>query len=715
MMRFRKFGLAGAAVLALALNGCGSSSEPMEPPPPPTAIETAEMALSNAEDALMAAEANSATTDTQLLEAQEDVRDAAMELLALLEVDSTTPHAKVDAVRERLTYIKIAITTTQGRISAAETEADAEEDATDSKARAETALSNAEDALMAAEANSATTDAQLLMRQKDVRDAAMALLALLQADADTPHGDVDAVRDTLDDIVIAIVDTTARINDAQKATNAKTMAIADARSALSDAKAGVAALDEDATNMEKLAAQMKVLDAAEALVAELGDTATDADTAEVTMAQTAIGATNERITTLDAAALAAAVSTNLSKVTGAPFRASETSGRNYAVGVARKSAAAAAVTVTDQNGTVMHTADDEELDAGDAPPHINKYWSGSGHQRGNEYVAVYTDIEAPTPIPFLMIELNGGRYTPSDVTGYDPNTVVQLAETNTPLSRMGGNPTVLEAAPTGTHTITFEDDDTTDNIDEDAFKGTYDGASGEFECTAASCTLTLDAKGTVTESTGTWVFEPDSGAMVDELDADYLWFGYWLRTAANDDGTYTYSFQADSDGTNLYIDSEISSIEGSATYVGAAGGMYMQKEVKTDGSFDPATGVARSGMFTATATLNANFGGDDVALDDQFEISGAITDFMDGEVDLGWTAKLMKVEFGSPAASTFDGMTEGNDSKLDHGEWNGAFYDNAPSDPAVDDNQPFGVAGEFNAHFSNGHAHGAYGASLVEE
>ena len=51
--------------------------------------------------------------------------------------------------------------------------------------------------------------------------------------------------------------------------------------------------------------------------------------------------------------------------------------------------------------------------------------------------------------------------------------------------------------------------------------------------------------------------------------------------------------------------------------------------------------------------------------------------------------------------------------------WTGTFYDggalNEAGEALDDTNQPFGVAGEFNAHFTNGHAHGAYGASLVEE
>ena len=636
MMKFRIFGIAGAAILALALNGCGSSSDTSDtmeemPAPTPTALESAEMELSDAETALMAAEADTATTDAMLLAAQEGVEDAANAVLALHAADADTAHGVVDAVRTKIAAIAAAIVVTEGRIAAAATAA---------------------------------------------------------------------------------------------AATAKE--IADARTALTAAAAAMAALDADATHMEKLAAQSAVLMAAEAVVAALGDAATDADTAAVTTAQAAEDGLNERITTADAAALAAAVMVNVDDLTGGPFHDDVNVARNYAVGVTRDSAAAAAATVTDQNGTAF-AGDDEPLDAGDAPPVINKYWSGSGFERDNEYVAVYTDIAAPTPIPFFDIPTNGGRYTAVEASdGIAAYSILSVyvdqadeAPPNVPLSLWGGNPSVLEPAPTGIHTITFKDDATTKDIDEDAFKGTYDGAAGEFECTHDTmCTLTINAGGTVTAATGGWTFAPVKGETVDELDADYLWFGYWLQTAANDDGTSTYSFQSDSGGSMPYATTHLPAVMGSAKYVGAAGGMYMQKNVNPDGSFDPATGVAESGKFTATATLNANFRGTIVAEADHDTISGVISDFMDGERDLGWTATLMEVDFTADidaGTSKFSGLTEGNDSKLDHGVWTGAFYDNAVSDPPVDNNQPFGVAGEFNAHFTNGHAHGAYGASLVEE
>ena len=53
-----------------------------------------------------------------------------------------------------------------------------------------------------------------------------------------------------------------------------------------------------------------------------------------------------------------------------------------------------------------------------------------------------------------------------------------------------------------------------------------------------------------------------------------------------------------------------------------------------------------------------------------------------------WTAKFFGPQVANDTTTTVD------ESKID---------------------QPTGVAGEFNAHFSNGHVAGAYGAAIVEE
>ena len=50
-------------------------------------------------------------------------------------------------------------------------------------------------------------------------------------------------------------------------------------------------------------------------------------------------------------------------------------------------------------------------------------------------------------------------------------------------------------------------------------------------------------------------------------------------------------------------------VKGAATYSGAAGGLYVQKQLASDATFDPAVDSATNGAFTADVTLMANFGG----------------------------------------------------------------------------------------------------------
>ena len=683
MMKFRIFGIAGAAILALALNGCGSSSETMEemPAPTPPAVDSAEMELSTAETALAAAEADTATTDAMLLAAQEGVEDAAN-----------------------------------------------------------------------------------------------ALLELLEADADTAHGAVDAVRMKIATIEAAIVVTAGRIADAAAAAAATATAISDARTALTAAEAAMAALDADATNAEKLAAQKMVLAAAAAVVEAVGTGATDADTAAVTMAMAAVYSTSDRITTADSIARAMAIIVNAEdNATGkakggmmAPFHldapdvdAADVSGKDYIVAVKGTDLS---VTVTDEKGSPTHDDDDVTLGAG-ATPADAAGWAEAGKERGSEYVAVYHNRAAPTQRPFFLVENNGGKYDPSNENDgvdldADPTTGFDGRESYTIIGDVDGATEIgavqtaqlklwkaiaFEPAPTtgesasSTHTLTFSDVAATTNVDERHVEGTFDGASGAFICREASCTVTVNRKGVVTAAIGDWTFTPTVGAMVAELDGDYLQFGYWLQTTAGDDGTSSYKFQAFSDGSVPYggdgdnVQPRMSEVGGAATYNGAAGGLYVQKRLNPDGTFDEAVDSATNGAFTADATLMANFGGANVPANKHFTISGTVTDFeSDGDDDLSaWSVTLMAADFGgrdaagalgSAHTNAFNGLTEGT-AGLDHGQWRGMFYGSSADagdlngdgdvlDPGeTDARMPSSVAGEFNAHFNNGHVHGGFGAT----
>ena len=69
--------------------------------------------------------------------------------------------------------------------------------------------------------------------------------------------------------------------------------------------------------------------------------------------------------------------------------------------------------------------------------------------------------------------------------------------------------------------------------------GTFEGAMGVYKCAAdAACSVTVNAEGVVSgvSNANDWVFTPASGATVDVADADYLYYGFWLKTTTDEDG-----------------------------------------------------------------------------------------------------------------------------------------------------------------------------------
>ncbi len=290
-----------------------------------------------------------------------------------------------------------------------------------------------------------------------------------------------------------------------------------------------------------------------------------------------------------------------------------------------------------------------------------------------------------------------------------------------------------------THTFARYQMDSDNTMDGDqtiaAFEtaGTYNGAMGTYRCNDASddCTVTVNAKGAVTEMTEIWVFTPNAGATSDVADANYLSYGFWLKKTTDEDGVLTYNEVetfTEAVGHPATVDNDLSSVVGSATYDGSAVGVYVKNVLDDQANITSAT----SGHFVADAELNANFGGGGVAANDQFTIGGKITGFVlqhgeenDWEVGLGLTDlsgrtagnEPGKSAPGSDHAGAFSGVATG-DSTAAAGSWNGVFYG---SSAAVDhdmDNatpninpQPVAVIGEFNANFTDGTTAGAYGAN----
>ena len=113
----------------------------------------------------------------------------------------------------------------------------------------------------------------------------------------------------------------------------------------------------------------------------------------------------------------------------------------------------------------------------------------------------------------------------------------------------------------------------------------------------------------------------------------------------------------------------------------------------------------QSGSVTADVELNAAFGANPM-------LGGTIDNFRaaegsnPGAVDDRWevTLETSTVTSGAAAGTAADASGDGQD-----GTWSATSY--APSDSV----RPTGIFGGFNAHFSNGHAAGAYATRPAED
>ncbi len=274
----------------------------------------------------------------------------------------------------------------------------------------------------------------------------------------------------------------------------------------------------------------------------------------------------------------------------------------------------------------------------------------------------------------------------------------------------------------------FDDNDATTEVDEGEVEGSFNGIPGTYAC-ETGCDVTTDDMGRVSTFAGTWIFTPTeagSKMMVRSVipDADFLTFGYWLQATEQADGSMTYRINTFHAGAQPFS-TPIVNVEGTAEYSGKATGLYARKTFNNKGVGTPIS----SGQFTADANLMANFGGNNVAVNLQNSITGTVSNFMDDSgnmIDDDWSVKLNKANIAAAGGGLTIGELEGeNDRKATTtggGSWIGTFYGipvDAMRTPITDndattaapENAPTSVAGEFNAHFSNGHVIGAFGAT----
>ena len=255
----------------------------------------------------------------------------------------------------------------------------------------------------------------------------------------------------------------------------------------------------------------------------------------------------------------------------------------------------------------------------------------------------------------------------------------------------------------------------------ETFTGTYFGASGQFQCvaaTGANCGIMRNADGDVviidTDATtpgiqggGRWTFTPDPDAMIDVPDQDWMAYGAWLTTPDNGTGNHRLGvffngLDTWAPATDALTATTNNALRGSATYSGGATGVYV------DG--------ADSGLFTADAALTATFDKNSTATNvdaDDYMISGRIDNFRGtngvflgddtqaspNDPDAGgendWVVVLGAFDFqattdGSITATATTGSADGVSWT---GSWNGQFF--GPSGTQTAPLAPSGVAGQF--------------------
>ena len=364
---------------------------------------------------------------------------------------------------------------------------------------------------------------------------------------------------------------------------------------------------------------------------------------------------------------------------------------NPTVTVTRGVGADAKIKVTD-------SVDNTAFKAGTAPAAITG-WSGAGFMRGaaTEYVTVYSNIAEPEVKAFNQANL---RTLTGDTTTVSETDTFEVA-----------NATHAKHVSWSGAVPSLADKKNSENVvTSRSFEGAFGGATGDFTCAgnADACDVSVGSDGEI-NFTGTWTFAAEKTAKLNLPDTDHLHFGWWMDSPdkANADGKYVYDFRTFYDGSlDAVTGSGIRAVEGEAKYSGKAAGGYVTR------SFDDARKATggTAGEFTADVTLNAAFGGDDVAPSKRFMVSGDITNFMEGGKNLGWSVFLGEstIPDSGADASVFSGDARGYDGSGapagSAGTWTGMFY--GEDRIAL----PSGVAGRFDTSIGATDIVGAFGA-----
>ena len=356
---------------------------------------------------------------------------------------------------------------------------------------------------------------------------------------------------------------------------------------------------------------------------------------------------------------------------------------------------------------------------GDAPMSLDG-WTGATLTKKTESVIAYTNIEATkqerkkfsTVWPSTRNGVNNDGVVTIDLTGEDQSSAL-LDKTDFPKPKSAGG---------GITTAVYGGPSTATNYKQEAtFRGMFQGGAGEYECTTATaetgCTVTVKDAGASGEKYtlgGTWQFTPDptATAVVETKDSDYLTFGWWIdapKVAAS--GDYMFTVRTFASGMMPYDEANsgaaVTALEGDVKYGGSAAGLYAVKNVEGG-----EIASAMHGAFTADASLTASFGNASAI----GTLSGKIDNFQGGMDMSDWSVELKSTALegngladaaGDSTNRTVMGMI--GDTKSTGGGWSATLYG-----PTTNSQAPSGIAGTFQADFTNANIAGAFGATRNE-
>ena len=599
-------------------------------------------------------------SDEEALEARLEAAEAER---AAAEADKVAAEAdKVAAEAD-----KVAAEAAQAAAEAAQAAAEADKAIAEAdKVAAEAAQAAAEAAQAAAEADKAIAEADKAIAEAD-KVAAEAAQAAAEADkaiAETAKAAAEADK--------AVAETAKAVAETAKAVAEADKAIAEAEVQHQLREAEAARQEAETARQEAETARLEAETArgeADTARGEADTARGETEAAEREQERLAEEAEEARQQVLAAEAIDA-------------YEGLETASTD-AVTVTPKRRAAALVELGDATFTSSTTGSS-----------VGRWYATRAHKRGatnEDTILVYSDKGTPESVPIMDRYGNFGAVTDTSlleigIVNNDHKDLIASSRFPT-----GGRTTYIS------RTIDNTPDDNNEDKNLAKFRGTFDGASGDFLCSSTAAAdqdvCSVEHTGAGYElADGNWTFRTSKNSTVKVPDANFMHFGWWRRQNIATGAFFYQAFRSVTGAEASDNPTEFNALEGSANYEGPALGQY---------AISQALGTqSNHGEFNATARFTANF--------DTEMLSGTVSGF---DVNPGWSLTLKATAMTGGTATgapdsvswTIDGKTE------DGGMWEGIFQ----SEDTYDGQIPDGVTGVFNAEYNDvGRLRGAYGATV---